>query len=549
MNFLRKQLVAVLILSIVLSLGSLCIFATETEIDTETEPPVELHTEDSVVIWAEEMQDKMNGPHPTSTFSFAEEDGRMLLKLSTKEETGDPFVSFDPVGFSADYYKYVGIIARAPTVRPKFTIYYNTDGSGPYSEKGKAVSSYADITDWQVIGFDFSEKENWSGMINKLRFDFFEGGKFPLECYVDIAAVIFCKSAEDLYDTSYELLTDFYAPKQILSDFTDADLPCFKANVSIAVFIQEGNLLLTAIGTSDPQTAFSYTKFTEVRGMDKLTTEDFRYTVFRYRTSLDIINRNMELFIYTGDRTSPMVRIKNTYTAHSGDEVYELSDDWRSVVIDLAEDDGLEINTELLYGWQGRGAFNGFRIDWCGQGVVDSYMEISDILFFADKDAARNFSATLNQLNNVLDKNKPVENQPEETTYDTRYDETQETVDVVMPWETETESETEETLPVFIEDTEVVTESETESVTEVETPVDTESQTESDTQPSDDETNNTQSGGDVGEIGGNETESEGEDDGGSQVPFFIACISLSCLSVASIVTVIVIRIKEKKENK
>ena len=206
---------------------------------------------------------------------------------------------------------------------------------------------------------------------------------------------------------------------------------------------------------------------------------------------------------------------------------------------DMAEDDGLEENTGLKYGWQGRGKFTGFRFDWCSEAPTNAYMEVSDLLFFKDIAAATCFSNAINTLMLPV----PLE-VPEE-------DETFETEDIIMPWETETETVetvTEETLPVFVEsteseETEVPTEETTETETETETVTETEETTIAVETEETTEEKETDDPGVI--ILPDETESDSTADQGSQMPFVIACICLAGLSVASIVTVVVIKIKDR----
>ena len=245
----------------------------------------------------------------------------------------------------------------------------------------------------------------------------------------------------------------------------------------------------------------------------------------------------MQLFVLTGSANSlmDMIRIEGTYDCHYGLTNYDLSKTYKAVVVDLAQTDGLAKNTRLMYGWQGRGNFSGIRFDWCNEGTAGSYFEVSDFLFYADRNDADGFTSMINTMNLI----NPEDMEDWEETYETEH--------IVMPWETE--DSTEETVPDFPEDS---TETDSEAATEIGSEVSGEDTTEvieDDTQES--ESNNQGSiGGDIGgDIGGEIDISGGGDEPpvpeGSQAPFLIACIALAGLSVASIVTVIVIRARER----
>ena len=45
-----------------------------------------------------------------------------------------------------------------------------------------------------------------------------------------------------------------------------------------------------------------------------------------------------------------------------------------------------------------------------------------------------------------------------------------------------------------------------------------------------------------------DTSAENETDNGSEIPFYIMCVFLVCLSIGSVVTVVVIRVLNKKQN-
>lgn len=503
-----------------------------------SEAVVEETVEPYVILTADDMKDKLSNENGCTSYSFEKEGGFEFLRLAMKTDGNDPYISYTPGDYSADDYKYISVLTRANIYNTTaFSLYYSTEGNGKIFEHRSRVSAfYQKMSNWQFLVYDFTELETWSGMIDKIRLDFFEGTTFATGTYSDVAAVIMSTTVEGIYDAAFEVITEMYPPVQAFSDFTEADLPCVNGSpVNTAVTVDDGNLIYMASGSlQDPSAWFYYADLAQARGVKEFTTEDFRYTVIRYRTTMNFVDTGMELFILTGDAKSlmDMIRIENTYSCHSGYAKYLISRTWRGVMVDMAEDDGRAENTRLLYGWQGRGKFTGFRFDWCGTGTASSYMEVSDFMFYKDKQAAEAVSGAISTINIHI----PIE-----------IDEEIETEKIIMPWETETETDTtEETLPVFTEETEeqnteVVTEITDESNTESPTLVETETETETENNSSG---NNGEASGDNWggiDIGGDEEPVET----GSQMPFYIACGVLAGLSLASIATVVVIRIKCK----
>lgn len=537
MNALKKSLALWLSLMLLTSafVLTVCAEATTENAENAAEP--------YVIIPAAEMEGKLT-PNAFSTAEIVDLNGVRLLRLSVQKETNDPYVAFDlDDTYSADVYKYMTLLVRSDVQNNNtmFEIFYGTEGNGGAFKGGNRVlSRYVKMSSWQFLTFDYTEANEWTGNIQKIRYDFFSGGNWPVGVSCEIAGLVLSSSIEGLYEAANDLLLSVCPPVQQISDFTEADLPHVSHGCSATgISLKDGNLLyLSMPNYGDTHAAFHYDSLATERGIKKLTTDDFRYTVIRYRTSMTIPNTSMELFIMTGGTKNlmDMIRIAGTYSCHSGEAKYQNTRTWRGVMVDMAEDDGLEKNTGLKYGWKGRGEFNGFRFDWCGTGAEGAYMEVSEFLFFKSKGEAAEFTNALNTLNIPL----PVDlGDIEDDTYETEH--------VVMPWETETETETvtEETLPAFIEDTtEEVVEDTTEAGTVTETesgePIETETQ-----KPNDG--NGTPSDPNFGGIDISGGDSEAPADTGSQVPFAIACVLLAMLCVASVVTVLVIRAKERTQ--
>lgn len=535
MKVVMMKKIFALCVALMMVVGVLAISAFAAESEEVVEEPAS-----NVIFWAEDMEGKLERPNPATAYGFATADDLKVLSLGIKPGvTGnDPYLAFvlDQT-YSTEVYKYVTLIVKTNlTHSANFSLFYGTDGTGgTFVGGGRVAASYNAVPGWQILTFDMTDSEKWTGNLYQVRFDYFEGGDFNDRQSCQLLAMVLSADVESAYDAAYEVAYKIYPPVQSFSDFTTADLESVgKDTHNTSVTAVDGNLFYIPTGDlRDPSAWFYYNKLTAARGMERLTTDDFRYTVIRYRSTLNIAEPKMQLFVLTGAANSlmDMIRIEGTYDCHFGTANYELSKTYKAVVVDLAQTDGLAKNTKLMYGWQGRGNFSGIRFDWCNVGTAGSYFEVSDFLFYADKNDADGLTAMINTMNLI----NPADMEDWEETYETEH--------IVMPWETE--DGTEETLPDFPEDS---TETDSEAATEIGSEISGEETTDiAEDETRESESNNQGNiGGDIG--GGIDISGGGEEPPvpeGSQTPFLIACIALAGLSVASIVTVIVIRTKER----
>ncbi len=535
-----KKFTALSLALIMIFTAALLLFSASAEDMAETEKA------DYQIYSPEEIAGALSRPQDGISFSLASDKKSVILSID--RESADPFISFEPSGINTEENPYVLILARVAEKnnRSSFSVYFTTEHTGStYSEKSKVITPYARMSGWQFLTFEMTLSPNWKGEVKSLRLDFLEGFNYPAGDICEIGAVIFAKSAEAVYDASYEAMLSIYPPVQVLSDFIPSDILHFGSGTrSTAVSVENGNLLYTAKPDyKDPQAYFDYGSYTSAHEIRRFTTNDFSYAVFRYRTSGFIPASSMELFVVTGSAKSlmDMIRIEGTYNCHSGVSSYAPTEYWHSLAINLAEDDGLPENTKLLYGWQGRGSFNGFRVDWCGTGEEGAVMEISEIMFFKNTVTAKGFSQAINTIS------LPLENPDAGSETDT---ETYESLDIENPWDTETETETEETLPVYSEDTaEDITESEADKTTAETEPEQTETDGSDAEETSDPDESDNKDSEDIGAVGGL-TGGDGQppESEGSKLPFYIACAGLALLSLSSIASVLIIRAKEKSKS-
>jgi hypothetical protein len=543
--------VTAVILSVLLLVGVFSCFSVLADGEESKSP--------YVILRADEIITRMSNPNATS-FTLDTRDGFPVVNLTFDTDSNDGYVTVNMADYSATEYKYVTILTYAEIYDYiNFGIYYHTGARGPadmtYGEDAKGNSLYEIMTGWQFLEFDMSHTENWGGEMYKLRFDYMERGVFPAGTRCDIAAIILSSDAKAVHDAAYQLMLEIYPPVQTLGDFDQTDIQFFNSSkyhaepVNTRVSSENGSIIYSYVSHpehNDPRVTFDYIGYTKHREIATLTTDDFRYAVIRYRAPA-IADSVMELFTITGNAESlfDMIRIEDTYTCHSAVASYRAANAWSAMVLDLAEDDGLPENTGLKYGWMredGDRTFKGLRIDWCARGSIGFYMEISDFIFYADENAANNVSMALASL--TLGENLYWGTEPDETETEDESD------DEEFPWETEeetTEEETtEETIPEYDNGT---TEEATEDVSEETTAEET---TEEDTTEESTETETSSEDETKSEVilpGGIGGDTNTPTDKGSELPFHIACGSLAALSVASIASVVTIRVKDKKKNK
>lgn len=507
----------------------------------------------SVILRADEIINKIGASHNTSV-ELVERDGTSVVDLTITDQTNDAMVYLDIKGYSAS--RYVVVLARADINDfTNFSVYYHTSARGDekmgLAEDARMASPYNLGTGWQFLEFDMKDEEGWGGSIYTFRLDYLEGGDYAAGTKCEIAAIIFSDDAQAINEAAFDLMTEIYSPVQTLSDFKESDAAYFSTDryhssaVSTKIEVSEGSLIYRYIdngGSNDPQAMFDYLGYVQANEKPALTTDDFRYMVIRYRAPA-ISDSVMELFTLTGADTESlfdMIRKEGTYACHSARAHYSRAVTWSATVFDMAEDDGLEENTALKYAWyreDGDRTFKGFRADWCTNGLAGYYLEISDFMLYQDAIAANGMAFALSSL--TIGESAYWGEEPEETTKD---EEMGTGEDIVLPpWnpeETTTEETTEETIPKYENTDEETTEDITEESSQEETTL-AESDDESGSEVTIDPDG-------IGGIGGSNDEPKEK---GSEIPFYVACGSLAALSVASVATVITIRIKEKRRAK
>lgn len=128
-----------------------------------------------------------------------------VLRMQVRDETNDPYVYFSAglllrehdLAIDAGEYKYIVLLARAPSTNPYDTmVFYLCAGS--IASATEACTARFDLKrddQWHYYVVDLSSTENWTGLINGMRFDFLSGDLQGGEA-VEFASMQFFRTRE-----------------------------------------------------------------------------------------------------------------------------------------------------------------------------------------------------------------------------------------------------------------------------------------------------------------------------------------------------------------
>lgn len=168
-------------------------------------------------VCGELMAEFMGGHNAVDTY-YDKEAGGMVIKLNTR--SNDPYAAFDMTSLSqisADEYKYIVIRAKTDrdTVSSSTSAIFYACGSTMGAVGGQTV--YYEIpkgNEWSWHIIDMSKKPGWSGMINNLRFDIFDGPTVDQGLSVTFSVLAFAKTKEDA-----QKITEGFVPEGCIADF------------------------------------------------------------------------------------------------------------------------------------------------------------------------------------------------------------------------------------------------------------------------------------------------------------------------------------------
>lgn len=168
-------------------------------------------------VCGELMAEFMGGHNAVDTY-YDKEQGGLVIELNAN--SNDPYAAFDMTSLSqvnADEYKYIVVCAK--TNRDSV----NTSTSAIFYACGNTMGAVGGQTVWYEIPkggewsyhiIDMSKKPGWSGKINNLRFDIFDGPTVQKGLSVTFSMIAFAKTEEDA-----QKLTEGYVPEGCIADF------------------------------------------------------------------------------------------------------------------------------------------------------------------------------------------------------------------------------------------------------------------------------------------------------------------------------------------
>lgn len=468
------------------------------------------------IVYGSELDGMLSNPRYTEIRKISVEKYRDYVRLgvSCEGNTNDVFVSFTPKsGLLADDYMYIVMLVRSNRPDSCFKLYLDAGGQGGFSENSTALSYYTGVGAWQILFFDLSDNELWRNEIHKIRLDYIEGVSMANKDYTDIAGISLCRNSDDLYDAVGKMTEYLLLPLQTYNSFCEENRTAFEKNInSTQVMFENNNLKLVQSltdYTNDPFAGIEYGELCKSFGYGRLKATDVSVVTVRFRACerIETDNRIFELFYWVGEMSGPT-------GGYSKKCAYSNNSEWQSVCFPLTD----------ATGWQGD--IGGFRLDWCSGAYRGTYVEISDILIFSRAEHAQLYSEIINSVDFSDIRAGELPPQKEETTT---------SHDISTPGKSTDDTETFEGIPEYP--------TEGESLLKTEETSDYESTGFEDTSDMD-----TESEENMPSETNKETESETEinkDDEGSNLPFYIMCGFLVCISVTSVVSVQVIRAKNK----
>ena len=414
------------------------------------------------------------------------------IRLKLSENPEDPSVTFyPPSSYNAEDVEYIIIPVRTNRADSRFKLYLSAGQSQGFGEDSTSYVWFSPDHEWQMLIFDLRDTDGWSGEIHSIRLDYIDHAQKDEEPgdYTDIAGIALCPDENSVIDAINILAKSLCSPANRFDNFTEEAVSAFDHAVNFTgISVVDSNLVFSLEGTAqceDPYLGLNYQKLTQIYNCEALDAEDVAAVIIRLKGNDKIYQDFFELFYYAGSITGANQQYSMVCQ-------YDTAGQWDGVMFDF---DGRN---------DFAGAINGFRFDWnCGS-YDGAELEISDILIFDDINSADLYMDFIEEAN-LISEDGGGEDDSEKQTEDEISDSTDEEQSTGF----EQEENTEETGGLI-----------------------------SDTEATDDSDS----------VNEEDTSAENETDNGSEIPFYIMCVFLVCLSIGSVVTVVVIRVLNKKQN-
>lgn len=140
--------------------------------------------------------------------------------MTTSTATVDPYASLDFGALapaSADTYKYIVFKVKNnhANASTSLALYYAAGkDNGAAAGRTKTVSVKSGMDGWQYVVADMSKVSGWTGKINNIRLDIFDGSNTPADTTMYFGAIVLCKTAEEAAKVS-----EGWAPEGSITDY------------------------------------------------------------------------------------------------------------------------------------------------------------------------------------------------------------------------------------------------------------------------------------------------------------------------------------------
>ena len=455
--------------------------------------------------------------------------GFSALRMTVSGSGEDPYCTFYiPDEVSTEEYPFIAYLIKKKTTEIRLQTFYKTKSAANFTEKQSIKANYKPNDKWQIVVFELSEL-GLDGALEQFRIDYHPGNESAVGEYCELAGVAFGKTEDDAIRPICDLLAQNDSVVYHFSEFSDGDREyLFEWAANTDYDLKNGNIIYSyeSFGQSsgnDSMAMWNFEEYLEHLGEEPLDAEDFSVMIIKFKAHVVYsVKQRFEIFYQTNGRENAIAQC----SAHTE---YSANDEWQGLSLDFS------------YGPEWTGRVHSLRVDWSDSvpSGTKAFMKISDIFLFNDVKSAAIFNKIINNITVVRVNADP--DITEEGTWQPEAPWGSETIGFITdeePSEEDTEETTEETLPAFIETTEEVTEA-TEDSSTGESVVEASDETKTDTEKNEDtsvEHKPIEVPDDVDNV---------EEDG-SKMPFYIACVVLTLLSIASIATVIVVRAKNKQ---
>ena len=142
------------------------------------------------------------------------------FRMTTATATNDPYATLDFGALapaSADEYKYLVFKVKNDHTSPSTTLqlfYAAGADNGADGNRTKSASVKSGMDGWQYVTVDMSKVAKWTGKINNIRLDIFDGSNTPEGKTMYFGAIVLCKTAEEAAKVS-----EGWAPEGSITDY------------------------------------------------------------------------------------------------------------------------------------------------------------------------------------------------------------------------------------------------------------------------------------------------------------------------------------------